>query len=334
MNNQAGSYFQNTGDWLGVLPPQASTSAYQYDLLGAAMLAFCTVVVVILIVLTARYCYRFRAGSNVTRKSLPSERRETVVEIAWAVVLYGCFLVFFVWGADVYVNMYRPPEQALVIKVVAKQWMWKAEHPSGAREIDTLHVPVGRKVRLDMTSMDVIHSFYVPAFRLKKDVVPGMTTSIWFKATEVGTYHLFCAEYCGTNHSRMRGRVIVMTPEAYSAWTAAHGHEQKPALAGKQLFMTYGCSGCHMGSSVVDAPKLAGIYGRAVPLANGTTTVADEAYIRDSILRPQKHIAAGYAPIMPDFSGRISDAELQKIVAYIRSLEPDDWLKQELGDTQ
>src|SRR5699024_8722236 len=221
----------------------------------------------------------------VRRKALVSERRQTAVEIGWSVVLFACFLVFFVWGTDVYINMYRSPGQALTIHVVGKQWMWKVEHPNGAREIDTLHVPVGRKVRLDITSMDVIHSFYVPAFRIKKDAVPGMTTSIWFTPTEIGRYHLFCAEYCGTDHSHMRGKVIVMSQENYSAWLVAHGHDQTPAVSGRQLFRTYGCSGCHMGSSVVAAPKLAGIYGRAVPLANGSTIIADEAYIRDSILQ-------------------------------------------------
>lgn len=334
MNNQGGTYFQELSNWVFAIPPQASVGALEVDWLALGLLVFCAVLVGAVVVLMAVFCYRYRAGSKVKRNPLPPESHETRIEFIWSIGLFAFFMVFFVWGATVYLHMYRAPDEALTIKVVGKQWMWKVQHPNGAREIDTLHVPVNRQVRLEITSQDVIHSFFVPAFRLKHDAVPGLVESVGFKATEIGTYHLFCAEYCGTNHSRMRGKVIVMSQEGYSAWLAAHGHEQTPAVAGKQLFRTYGCSGCHMGSAVVDAPKLAGIYGRAVPLADGTTIMVDEAYLRDSILRPRKHIAAGYAPIMPSFAGRISDGDLQKIIAYIRSLEPGDWLEQELGDTQ
>ncbi|HLR86849.1 MAG TPA: cytochrome c oxidase subunit II [Wenzhouxiangella sp.] len=321
MNSQDAARFQD----MGILPTQASSGAAQVDLLALAMLIFCALVLLAVFGLVLWFSWRYRAGSSVKRKPLSSERKQTAMEMIWAGGLFIVFMGFFYWGVDVYVQMYQQPDEDLTIEVVGKQWMWKLEHPNGAREIDTLHVPVNRKVRLNINSQDVIHSFYVPAFRIKKDAVPGMTTSIWFEPTEIGTYHLFCAEYCGTNHSHMRGQVIVMSQQDYSDWLTANGHEQTAALDGAQLFRTYGCSGCHIGSSVVDAPVLAGIYGRVVPLADGTTIIADEAYIRDSILHPHKDIVAGYKPVMPSFEGRMSEADLQKIIAYIRSLEPGDW---------
>ncbi len=325
MANSGSTYFQELGGSYPIFPAEASTGAAHVDLLAAAMLAFCVILVFAVIVLISWYGWRYRAGSSVKRRPLMSERKQTIAEIIWACVLFGFFMVFFFWGADVYIGLYRQPDEDLTINVVAKQWMWKMEHANGAREINTLHVPVDREVRVNLNSQDVIHSFYVPVFRLKKDAVPGMTTTIWFKATEVGTYHLFCAEYCGTNHSHMDGKIIVMSQADYGDWLAAHGHEQTPAQRGKALFRTYGCSGCHMGSSVVDAPDLAGIYGRPQPLSDGTTVIADEAYIRDSILQPRKDIVAGFQPVMPSFAGRISGADLQSIIAYIRSLQPGDW---------
>jgi cytochrome c oxidase subunit 2 len=213
-----------------------------------------------------------------------------------------------------------PPDNALELFVVAKQWMWKLEHTGGQREIDEMHVPRGTPVKLIMTSEDVIHSFFVPAFRLKQDVLPGRYTQMWFTATEAGRFHLFCAEYCGTDHSRMHGDVVVMEPADFARWLEAHRGASDMAARGEALFRDYGCSGCHSANASVHAPDLAGMYGKPVPLSDGSVVVADERYIRDSILLPAKEVAAGYAPIMPSFAGRIGEGDILDLIAYVRSL--------------
>jgi cytochrome c oxidase subunit 2 len=204
--------------------------------------------------------------------------------------------------------------------VLAKQWMWKLEHENGRREIDELHVPLGQPVELIMTSQDVIHSFFVPAFRTKQDVLPGRYTSLWFTATNTGRFHLFCAEYCGTDPAHMGGDVIVMEPAQFQRWLTAHAATQSMAARGEDLFRHLGCSGCHGENASVHAPNLAGVYGRPVPLSDGTTVDADERYIRDSILLPRKEVAAGYAPIMPSFTGQIGEDDILDLIAYIKSL--------------
>src|SRR5262245_4682820 len=201
--------------------------------------------------------------------------------------------------------------------------MWKFQHPEGRREINELHVPAGYPVKLILTSQDVIHSFYVPAFRIKMDAVPGQYHVAWFQATQVGSFHLFCAEYCGTSHAGMGGRVVVMKPPEYEQWLRTGTVEEPLAAGGARLFQRLGCSGCHGANSVVHAPRLEGLYGKPVPLQSGQVVIADEHYIRDSILVPQKDVAAGYAPIMPSFQGQISEEELMQIIAYIRSLGND-----------
>ncbi|GAB3681581.1 cytochrome c oxidase subunit II [Salinisphaera aquimarina] len=329
------SYLQDADQPFRFIPVQASTGAHDVDLLAYVLFGLCVVLAFVVAGLIAWFGIRYRAGSTVKRFAPVSEHRAHWIEAIFALVLLAVFLVFFYWGGRLMVDLYRPPADAMTIHVVGKQWMWKLEHPNGAREINTLHVPTGRNVRLDITSQDVIHSFYVPAFRIKHDAVPGLHTTLWFKATQTGEYRMFCAEYCGTNHSRMRGKVVVMAPADYADWLDANGHDQNPVRLGRELFRTYGCSGCHMGRSAVHAPKLAGIYGRSIALADGRTVVADQAYIRDSILQPKKQVAAGFAPIMPSFAGRISESELQQIIAYIRSLKPGDWATAgEGGDTR
>jgi cytochrome c oxidase subunit 2 len=201
--------------------------------------------------------------------------------------------------------------------------MWKIEHPSGAREINELHVPRGRPVKLVMTSQDVIHSFYVPAFRVKRDVVPGRFAVLWFTATRSGEYHLLCAEYCGTDHSRMGGRIVVLEPDAYARWLESGSHESSLASRGAAKFVSLGCSGCHVGSTLVHAPDLRHLYGRTVPLADGSFVRVDERYLRDSILLPGKDIAAGYADDMPSFAGRVSEEDLLELIEYIKSLAPE-----------
>jgi len=204
--------------------------------------------------------------------------------------------------------------------VVAKQWMWTLQHPSGQREINELHVARGQPVRLVMTSQDVIHSFFVPAFRLKQDVLPGRYTEMWFTPTRTGRFHLFCAEYCGTDHARMGGDIVVMEPADFERWLDAHGGTPDMAARGEALFRQYGCSGCHGANATIHAPDLAGLFGKPVPLADGTTVIADERYLRDSILLPRKEIAAGYEPIMPSFAGQIGEPDILDLIAYIRRL--------------
>ena len=310
---------------LRIIPEPASAYAGQLDTLFGALLLYSVVLLGALTALIVYFCIRYRAGSKADRTVSGSKRSEHWLEIGWAGVLFATFLAFFFWAGELYLDIYRGREDAPTINVLGKQWMWKVEHPDGAREINTLHVPVGQTIRLRLSSADVIHSFFVPALRLKKDAVPGMHNTAWFTATQTGTYHLLCAEYCGANHSRMRGEVIVMRQADYQRWLTREGHEVGPEASGKQLFRSYGCSGCHLGDKNVRAPGLAGIYGRAVPLANGRIVKVDEAYLRDSILTPAKQVVAGYDPIMPSFAGRISEGELQSIIAYIRSLRPGEW---------
>jgi cytochrome c oxidase subunit 2 len=229
-------------------------------------------------------------------------------------------MCFYAWGAKHYFVIERPPPDAMEINVVGKQWMWKIQHPEGNREIDQLHVPLGRTVKLMMTSQDVIHSFFLPEFRIKQDVVPGRYTSEWFKAQKLGTFHLFCSEYCGTSHSRMIGNVIVMTPADYENWLIQGHPADTLAQSGERLYRELGCSGCHEGRSVVRAPPLQGVFGKPVPLNDGEVVLADEAYLRDSILFPAKQIVGGYTNDMPSFVGKISEEELLEVVAYLKTL--------------
>ena len=216
------------------------------------------------------------------------------------------------------------PPGAMEFHVEAKQWMWKTRHPSGVREINAMHMPLGEPVKVFLNSQDVIHSFYVPAFRIKMDVVPGRTGTVWFEATKTGTYRLLCAEYCGTNHARMTGEIIVMEPAAYARWLETREGGETLADIGARLFTSAGCSGCHAEGSRVHAPNLRDLFGREIPLQDGRTVTADAAYIRDSILLPERDVAAGYEPIMPNFSGILEDGEVEALTAYIRTLSEGD----------
>jgi cytochrome c oxidase subunit 2 len=264
------------------------------------------------------FCVRYRAGSTVSRADRVQKTWHW--EIGWTTATFVMFLVLFVWGASVYIWLFKSPPGDIEIYLVAKQWMWKLQHPGGQREIDALHIPVDKTIRLVMASQDVIHSFFVPAFRIKHDVVPGTYETIWFKATKTGTYTFECAQYCGTQHATMKGEVVVMTPPEYARWLTEQGVNQSLAQQGEALFRQHGCSGCHGANSTVHAPDLVGLYGSLVHLQDGSTVRADERYIRDSILMPKSQIVVGYPPIMPDFSGQLSEEELFKLVAYIQSL--------------
>lgn len=310
---------------LYLLPEAISEYASRVDALYLALVIVSGVLTIALALLVVGLGWRYRASSSIDRTDPRDERIDRVIEISWATTLLLVFLGLFAWATTLYFEPYRGPSDAMTVNIIGKQWMWKAQHPDGTREINTLHVPVGETVRLRMTSQDVIHSFFLPALRLKRDVLPERYTDAWFTATETGEHWLFCAEYCGRDHSRMRGKVVVMERSEYEEWLTRTGGGASPVARGRELFQSYGCSGCHVGDSRVRAPNLAGIFGRSVPLAEGGTVRADEGYIRDSIVQPQKHVVAGYEPVMPSYAGQMTEDEILQIVAYIQSLEPGDW---------
>ncbi len=299
-------------------PQQASAQARQVDLLYIYLLLLSGAITFAIFLLIIYFSVKYRRGSTAIRTNPP--RGHNLLEWTWIVVPLGLALFTFLLGAVVYIRMERPPSGAMEINVIGKQWMWKTQHPTGQREINELHVPAGRPIKLTMASQDVIHSFYIPAFRIKQDVLPGRYTTIWFTPTKTGTYYLHCAEYCGTSHAEMGGHVIVMDPADYERWLAGGSQQQGLAQEGAALFRQYGCSGCHGTNATVHAPKLEGVYGRPVPLEGGHTVVADDQYIRDSILLPRKDIAAGYPPIMPSFQGQVTEEDLLKLIAYIKSI--------------
>lgn len=269
--------------------------------------------------LIAGFSLRYRRGSNVWREPM-SERRGRDVEIGWTAATLLLFLFIFWWAASNQLAALNVPDNALEIHVVAKQWMWRVQQPGGAREINEIHVPQNVPARLAMTSEDVIHSLFLPTMRLKQDVLPGRYTYLWFTATKTGVFHLTCAEYCGTDHSVMAGRLVVMTAPDYARWTNAQPEADDLAHQGEALFRSLGCSGCHAPTSSVHAPDLHGVYGGAVPLADGRIVTADEAYLRDSIVLPAKDIVAGYAPIMPSYRDAVTEDELVKLIAYLKAL--------------
>ncbi len=309
-----------------LFPDRASTMAGRIDAIYFAWLGIAGLVALAVTVALIVFAVKYRQGSKADRsRGLDEEQRRINrrIEITWIVTPLAIFMVMFVWAADVYYDYAAPPPDALEVYVVGKQWMWKLQHPSGQREIDELHIPVGRPIKLVMTSEDVIHSFFVPAFRVKQDVLPGRYTTLWFQALKPGEYHLFCAEYCGTEHSRMRGRVIALAAADYERWLDHGTVPASMAARGAERFRQFGCSGCHGASSTVHAPKLEGVFGKPVQLRGGTSVIADERYIRDSILLPLKDVVAGYEPIMPSFQGQIGEDQLLEIIAYIKSIATD-----------
>lgn len=301
-----------------LFPEQASTIAGRVDALYYYLLSVSGFFTLLIFSLIFYFAIKYRRRSEGERPR--AILANIPLEVTWIVVPFILVMVMFGWGASLYFSAFSPPADALEIFVVGKQWMWKVQHPEGRREIDELHVPLGYPVKLTITSQDVIHSFYIPAFRIKMDAVPGRYTSTWFEASRTGTFYLFCAEYCGTAHAGMGGRVVVMKPAEYEQWLRTGNPEESLAASGGRLFQQLGCSGCHSANSTVRAPLLDGVYGRPVPLQSGRVVLADEGYVRDSILLPQKDVVAGYAPVMPPYQGRISEEELLQIIAYIRSL--------------
>lgn len=311
---------------LQFFPDAASSLAGQVDalyLVWAAISVFFSLLIAVLLVFFFVKYRRPTDDSHVNDIGL-EEREAPLLEIGWSVIPLIICLVMFVWGTRVFFDIYRPPSDAQEYFAVGKQWMWKFQHPEGVREINDLHVPVGQSIKVTMTSEDVIHSLFVPAFRTKQDAVPGRYTTLWFKATKAGTYHLFCAEYCGTEHSRMIGQVIAMSPRDYEQWLAGSPAGKTPVASGAQLFDTFACNTCHRDAKdprPARAPQLAGLYGKDVTFADGGTAKADDTYLRESILNPGAKLVAGWQPIMPTFQGQVSEEQLAALLAYIKSLE-------------
>ena len=305
-----------------LFPDQASTAAPGVDMLYFFVIGvsvfFSTVTAVLLIYFALRYR---RTSNNQVPPAIHGSPR---MEVAWAGFLLVLFLVMFFWATHQYLKMMRPPDNAMEVYVVGKQWMWQLQHPEGGqREINELHIPVGKPVKLIMTSEDVIHDFFVPAFRVKQDVLPNRYTYMWFQANKTGDYHLFCAEYCGTQHSRMGGWVHVMEPDQYEKWLSSKA-DLSMALRGRQLFLKFQCIACHSGDSKAHAPLLEDLYRRRVDLDDGRTVEANEDYIRRSIREPKADVVSGYKPIMPKFGpDQMDDLQLQQLVAFIKNLGRD-----------
>jgi cytochrome c oxidase subunit 2 len=303
-----------------LFPEQASTIAARTDGLLFFLLSVTTFFVLLIAGLILYFMIRYRRRSE---NEVPAGiHGSLLLESVWTIIPFLVSLVIFFWGASIFAALTRPPDDALQVNVVGRQWMWKVQHMNGRREINELHMPVGRPVRITMTSEDVIHSFFVPAFRTKQDAVPGRYTSMWFEATKPGTYHLFCAEYCGTLHSGMIGQVVVMEPAAFQAWLAGAGDAPvSAAAAGEQVFTRTGCPSCHSAERDARGPALAGLLGSTVKLRGGRSLVADEGYVRESIFNPSAKVVDGYEPIMPTYQGLLSEEDVMQLIAYLKSLQ-------------
>ncbi len=308
---------------LQLFPEQASTLSTQTDALLFFLLGITTLFTVLIAGAIIVFMLRYRRRD-------PNEIPESVhgslaLEIGWTVPPFLIVMVTFFWGASLYATIRRPPDDAININVVGKQWMWKLQHMEGRREINELHIPVGKPIRLTLTSEDVIHSFFVPAFRTKQDAVPGRYTTSWFEATKPGSYHLFCTEYCGTLHAGMIGRVVAMEPAEFQAWLqtgeAGGVPAVTPAAAGQALFQAQGCPSCHAAGSTQRGPSLAGLFGTTVRFAGGGSALADENYLRESILDPQAHVVQGYQGIMPTYQGLLSEENVMQLIAYLKTLQ-------------
>ena len=301
------------------MPPQGSALAGQVDslylFLVAVSIFFSALIAGLIVYFAIRYKRRAARAVGVPIHG------STPLEILWSAVPLVIMLGSFVWGTMVFFRISRPPADAIEYFAVGKQWMWKFQHPDGTREINTLHLPVGQAVKLTMTSEDVIHDLYVPGFRVKMDVLPARYTTVWFQPNRVGRYHLFCAEYCGTEHSKMGGWIEVMSPDAYERWLAGERGGETRLASPEDLFRRFACESCHRTDSTARAPQLAGLFGREVRLKSGETVQADENYILESIMQPNEKIVSGYQPIMPTFQGQMSQEEALSLVRYIRGLE-------------
>ena len=305
------------GENFPLWPTGASAISGQTDALMLFLLALTGFITVIIFITIFVFAIRYRKERNPVATDIHGSN---ILEITWSILPLGIFMIMFVWGAFIYLREFRPPANAMEIFGVGKQWMWKFEHPEGQREIDELHVPLGRDVMMTLISQDVIHDLFIPAFRVKTDVLPGRYTTLWFRATKPGRYHLFCSQYCGTMHSGMIGEVVVMEPATYAAWLAGGNAEGSLASTGQKMFQQLGCSNCHRFDTQGRGPNLVGVYGKPVLLDDGRTVVADDNYLRESILSPGAKVVAGFRPIMPSFNGILNEEQLLSVVSYIKSI--------------
>lgn len=306
-----------------LFPESASTLAPKVDALyffALAVSAFFSLLIGLFLFI---FFVRYRRRPDGPQVGAPIHG-SLALEITWSVIPLIITMVMFVWGGVVFYEKMTPPADAEEYLATAKQWMWKFQHPEGNREINTLHVPVGQKIKMTMTSEDVIHSFFVPAFRVKQDVLPGRYSTVWFEATKKGEYHLFCTEYCGAEHSRMVGTVYVMDPDDYQSWLAGEQSGLSPIASGEELFTQYACNTCHYPAGDGRGPSLVGAFGGEVTLASGRSQIRDEAYLRESILNSSAEVVQGYEPLMPPFQGQISEENLLHLIAYIKSLTPEN----------
>jgi cytochrome c oxidase subunit II len=306
---------------LPLFPEQASSNAAAVDALLFFLLGVSGFFALLISVLVIYFAVRYRRRPDAP----PTPRIEGALrlELFWSVIPLLISLLIFVWGVNLYFQLARPPENALEVYVVGKQWMWKLQHSGGQREINELHVPLGQPLKLSLISEDVIHDFFVPAFRAKVDVVPGNYSHLWFQPTKKGQYHLFCSQYCGTNHSGMIGTVYVQEPAEYQAWLNQRA-EGSLALEGRKIFLKFRCTSCHSADAQARAPVLESLYLQRVPLRDGSTVVADETYLRESVLKPDAKIVAGYEAIMPTFQGQINEEEMIRLVAFLKALRPGE----------
>ena len=305
--------------WLKIplWPSEASTISRNVDALFVFLLSVTGGVTLLVFAVIVFFLFKYRHTKHPVAEQIEGS---VPLEILWSVIPLGIFMIFFGWGASIYFAEARPPKDALDVFVVAKQWMWKFEYATGQREINVLHVPVDRPVRLTMISQDVVHSFFAPEMRVKADVLPGRYTTTWFQAVKPGHYHLFCAQYCGTQHANMVGEIVVLEQGEYQAWLQGGSAEGSIASTGQKLFQELGCISCHRFDTQGRGPNLVGVFGRPVLLDDGRTVVADEDYVRESILQPGAKVVAGFKPIMPTFQGILSEDQLLALVAYVKSL--------------
>jgi len=298
-------------------PTAASTTADNVDALYLFLISVTGAVTLMVIVIVVVFLFKYRHSKHPVADQVSGS---IPLELTWSLVPLGIFMIFYAWGASIYMAEATPPRDSLQIYVIAKQWMWKLQHENGVREINTLHVPLDRDVRLTMISQDVIHSFWIPEFRVKADILPGRYTTLWFRANKTGTFMLNCAEFCGTLHSNMVGKVIVMDPAKYEAWLTGGGAMGSFAGTGQKLFQELGCATCHRFDTQGRGPNLVGVYNKPVLLSDGSTVTADDAYVRESILNPGAKVVAGFQPIMPSFQGIVTEDQLLSLVAYLKSI--------------
>jgi cytochrome c oxidase subunit 2 len=320
--------------WLtnsALFPREASTIAPWMDELYLFLLGMTVTGLVLVGAILVTFSLRYRRSVHPVATQIEGS---TLLEATWTIIPLAIFLVTFVWGALLYFRIYNPPVNSMNIYIVGKQWMWKAEHPGGQHEINALHVPTGQPIQLTMISQDVFHSFSIPEFRIKREVIPGRYSTVWFNATTPGEYHLFCTQYCGTNHSVMIGTITAMSPDDYKKWTEESTSGTSLAQNGERLFASMGCNACHSGTAAARGPSLAGVYGSTLQLTNGSSVLVNEAYLRDAILNPSQHVTSGFAPIMPTYQGQISEDGLIDLVEYLKGLNSNYRVQQTMTTSQ